>query len=48
MRLGTPAMTARGLVEEDFREIASVVADVLSGRSDGIAERVATLCAARE
>jgi glycine hydroxymethyltransferase len=48
MRLGTPAMTARGLVEEDFREIASVIADVLGGRSDGIAERVAALCASRD
>jgi glycine hydroxymethyltransferase len=47
MRLGSPAMTARGLAPDDFREIASLVADVLDGRVDGAAERVAALCAPR-
>jgi glycine hydroxymethyltransferase len=47
MRLGSPAMTARGLGESDFREIAALVADVLDGRVEGAAERVAALCAPR-
>jgi len=47
MRLGSPAMTARGLSESDFREIASLVADVLDGRTTGVDERVAALCAPR-
>jgi glycine hydroxymethyltransferase len=44
MRLGAPAMTARGLDVEDFREIAALVADVLDGRTDGAEARVAQLC----
>ncbi len=47
MRLGSPAMTARGLGPADFREIASLVADILESRVDGAAERVAALCAPR-
>ena len=48
MRLGTPAMTSRGLVAADFSEIASLIADVLEGRTGDAAGRVAALCAARE
>jgi glycine hydroxymethyltransferase len=44
IRVGTPAMTARGLDEADFREAARIVADVLGGHEAGIAERVAALC----
>jgi glycine hydroxymethyltransferase len=47
MRLGSPAMTARGLGPDDFREIAALVADILDGRVENAAERVAALCAPR-
>ena len=30
LRIGTPALTTRGLVEEDMTEIASVIATALS------------------
>jgi glycine hydroxymethyltransferase len=45
IRMGSPAMTTRGLDEADFREIAALVADVLDGRTDGVKDRVAALCA---
>ncbi len=32
LRIGTPALTTRGLVEDDMREIASVIAVALSDR----------------
>src|SRR5207249_1424057 len=47
IRMGSPAMTARGLDEADFREIASLVADVLDGKTDTAAARVAALCTLR-
>jgi glycine hydroxymethyltransferase len=47
IRLGAPAMTSRGLGVDDFREIAALVADVLDGKTAGVAERVAALCAPR-
>jgi glycine hydroxymethyltransferase len=34
LRIGTPALTTRGLLEDDLREIASVVAAALSDRFD--------------
>jgi glycine hydroxymethyltransferase len=34
LRIGTPALTTRGLVEEDMREIAEVICAALSGRFD--------------
>ncbi|HEX6227837.1 MAG TPA: serine hydroxymethyltransferase [Solirubrobacterales bacterium] len=34
LRIGTPALTTRGLVEDDMREIASVIAAALSDRFD--------------
>jgi glycine hydroxymethyltransferase len=47
MRLGTPAMTSHGLDASDFREIAALIADVLDGRTDGVAQRVTAVCAPR-
>ena len=49
LRLGSPALTTRGLVEEDFREIADIIACVVKSPEDpGIkkscAERVQVLC----
>jgi len=43
IRLGAPAMTTRGLDENDFREIARIVDDVLHGRENEIDARVAAL-----
>ena len=34
IRLGTPALTTRGLKEEDIREIADIIADVIENRED--------------
>jgi len=49
LRLGSPAMTSRGLKESDFREIANIIADrLLSPDSDAVQadciSRVQTLC----
>jgi glycine hydroxymethyltransferase len=41
LRIGTPALTTRGLVEDDMREIARVIVAALSGRFDS--EREALL-----
>ena len=35
IRLGSPAMTSRGLKEEDFKEIGSTIVDVLDGHYQG-------------
>jgi glycine hydroxymethyltransferase len=47
LRIGTPALTTRGLVEEDMTEIASVIATALSddfdAQKDSLAERSRTL-----
>ena len=47
LRIGTPALTTRGLVEDDMREIASVIAVALSDRfdaeRDGLRERTQAL-----
>jgi glycine hydroxymethyltransferase len=43
IRLGTPAMTTRGLDEDDFREVARIIDDVLRGRENEIDARVAAL-----
>jgi glycine hydroxymethyltransferase len=48
MRLGTPAMTSHGLDASHFREIASLISDVLEGRTDGVPQRVAAVCAERD
>jgi len=34
LRIGTPALTTRGLVEDDLREIARVIAGALSAEFD--------------
>ncbi len=49
LRLGSPALTTRGLVEEDFREIADIIACVVKSPEDSeikksCAERVQVLC----
>jgi glycine hydroxymethyltransferase len=47
LRIGTPALTTRGLVEEDMTEIASVIATALSddfeARKDSLSERTQAL-----
>jgi glycine hydroxymethyltransferase len=47
LRIGTPALTTRGLVEEDMREIAEVIAGVLSAdfesSRDSLRERTRAL-----
>ena len=35
IRLGTPVLTTRGLKEEDIREVADIIADVIENREDG-------------
>ncbi|HEY5708561.1 MAG TPA: serine hydroxymethyltransferase [Solirubrobacterales bacterium] len=47
LRIGTPALTTRGLVEDDMTEIASVIATALSddfdGQKDTLSERTRVL-----
>ena len=49
VRLGTPALTTRGLKEDDMKEIADIIATVLQNPEDTLkhqdaAKRVAALC----
>jgi len=49
LRLGSPAMTSRGLKKVDFREIANIIADrLLNPESDAVQSdciaRVQALC----
>lgn len=46
IRLGTPAMTTRGMKEAEMEEIGSIIADVLKKKSSSseIKERVKVLC----
>lgn len=49
IRLGSPALTTRGLVEEDFKEIAGIISLVVKSPEDtavknSCAERVQVLC----
>ncbi len=49
IRLGSPALTTRGLKEEDFKEIADIITGVLKAPEDAAvkakaAERVAVIC----
>jgi glycine hydroxymethyltransferase len=47
LRIGTPALTTRGFLEDDMREIAEVVAVALSDRfeddKDSLSERTRSL-----
>jgi glycine hydroxymethyltransferase len=47
LRIGTPALTTRGMVEEDMREIADVIATALSddfdSQKDALSERTRAL-----
>jgi glycine hydroxymethyltransferase len=43
IRLGSPAMTTRGLGEDDFREVGRIVDDVLRRDDAGVDDRVAAL-----
>jgi glycine hydroxymethyltransferase len=49
IRLGSPAMTMRGLDEDDFREVGRIICEALteSPDLDGLRARVASLCAKR-
>ena len=49
IRLGSPALTTRGLVEEDFKEIADIISTVVKNTDKdevkkSCAERVSVLC----
>jgi glycine hydroxymethyltransferase len=46
VRIGTPAVTMRGFVEDDVREVGSLIVETLeqSADFDGIRARVAALC----
>src|ERR671938_1507794 len=43
VRLGTAAMTTRGMGEEEMREIAEIVVHAARGKTDGLKEKVAVL-----
>ena len=43
VRLGTAAMTTRGMGEDEMREIAEIIVSTTRGEMDGLRERVATL-----
>ena len=47
VRIGTPAITSRGMKEEESRQIARLVTEVIRGREGAlksVSEKVAALC----
>jgi glycine hydroxymethyltransferase len=49
LRIGTPALTTRGFVEEDLREVGQVIVEALGASPDlpALAARSAALCEKR-
>jgi glycine hydroxymethyltransferase len=48
LRLGSPALTTRGLKEDDFEEIGNIIADIIEKREtaiEGSVARVKKICA---
>ncbi len=43
VRLGTPAMTTRGMGEDEMREISDIIARAARGETEGLRDRVSTL-----
>ena len=43
VRLGTPAMTTRGMGEGEMREISDIIVRAARGETEGLRDRVATL-----
>jgi glycine hydroxymethyltransferase len=43
VRLGTAAMTTRGMGEEEMREISEIIVGAVRGKTDGLRDRVAAL-----
>jgi glycine hydroxymethyltransferase len=43
VRLGTAAMTTRGMGPDEMREIADIIASASRGELDGLRDRVTTL-----
>ena len=43
VRLGTAAMTTRGMAEEEMREIARIIVQAVHGETDGLRDRVSAL-----
>ncbi len=43
VRLGTAAMTTRGMGEDEMREIAEIIAATIRGETDGLRDRVSSL-----